>query len=181
MLSAVEPDPPSGDRPPGLAVAVLVPGRDLAPGPALDLYLSRVPAGFPSPADDYAEDRLDLHALLGLDSPSCFVVQAEGWSMRDEGIFDGDLMVVDRAVEPQTGMVVVAAVDGELTVKRYVRRGRRAVLLAANPDHEPIELAEGQELVVWGVVTHSVRFHLRVAGVRRRNRGRPPSSAQKVR
>ena len=166
MLAPVDPAPPSG-----LAVTVLVPGRDLAPGPALDLYLSRVPAGFPSPADDYTEGRLDLHALLGLDGPSCFVVQAEGWSMRDEGIHDGDLLVVDRAVEPETGMVVVAAVDGELTVKRFVRRGAgarsRVVLLAANPACEPIVVHEGQDLVVWGVVTHSVRFHLRVPGVRR--------------
>ena len=87
--------------------------------------------------------------------------------MRDDGIHDGDLMVVDRAVEPQTGMVVVAALDGELTVKRFVRRGKTAVLLAANPECEPIEIQDGQELVVWGVVTHSVRFHLRVPGVRR--------------
>ena len=80
--------------------------------------------------------------------------------MRDEGIHDGDVLVVDRAIGPATGMVVVAAVDGELTVKRYVRRGDRAVLLAANPDHAAIELSDGQELVVWGVVTNSVRFHL---------------------
>ena len=164
MLAPVDP----ASRPPtGIAVTVLVPGRELAPGPALELYLSRVPAGFPSPADDHAEDRLDLHGLLGLDSPSCFVVQAEGGSMRDEGIFDGDLMVVDRAVEPASGMIVVAAIDGELTVKRYMHTGRRPRLLAANPECPSIELHEGQELVVWGVVTHSLRFHLRVPGVRR--------------
>ncbi len=154
-------------EPVGLAVTILVPGRELAPGPDLDLYLSRVAAGFPSPADDYVEDRINFRALLGLDSPSCFVVQADGWSMRDEGIFDGDLMVVDRAIDPVTGMIVVAAVDGEMTVKRFVRRGKVAVLLAANPECESIVLADGQDLVVWGVVTHSVRFHIRVPGIRR--------------
>ena len=88
--------------------------------------------------------------------------------MRDEGIHDGDVLVVDRAIEPRTGMIVVAAIDGELTVKRYVRRGRRTTLLSANPEHRPIELLEGQELVVWGAVTHSVRFHLPAAqGLRR--------------
>lgn len=162
MLSVAAPGPPSG-----LSVTVLVPGRELAPGPDLDLFLSRVPAGFPSPADDYAEDKISLHALFGLDSPSCYVVQAEGWSMRDDGIHDGDLVVVDRAIEPASGMIVVAALDGELTLKRYMHTGRRPRLMSANAESPSIEIAEGQELVVWGVVTHSVRFHMQVPGVRR--------------
>ena len=148
-------------------VTVLFPGGDLDPGPSLDLFLSRVPAGFPSPADDYTEERLDLHSLLGLNSPSCFVAQAEGWSLRDEGIHDGDLLIVDKAIESQTGTIVVAALDGELTVKRFVRRGRRAVLLPSNPECEPIFVTEEQDLVIWGVVTHSIRFHMRVPGIRR--------------
>ena len=147
------------DDTPGRVVVV---GRaaDLPPGPWLPFFASAVAAGFPSPADDYSEGDLDLLDLLGASAPSVFFCRAEGWSMRDEGIHDGDVLVVDRAIEPETGMIVVAAIDGELTVKRFVRRGSRVVLLAANPEHRPIELLDGQELLVWGVVTNSVRFHL---------------------
>ncbi|PAP77085.1 LexA family protein [Rubrivirga marina] len=77
-------------------------------------------------------------------------------------------VVVDRAVGPESGMIVVAAVDGELTVKQYVRRGERVVLLAATPDHGPIELLDGQDIDVWGVVASHVGFHLPVGrGLRR--------------
>ena len=151
---------PPHDNPPYGRVVVIGTAADLPPGPWLPFFASAVAAGFPSPADDYTEGELDLRDLLGAGSPSVFFCRAEGWSMRDEGIRDGDVLVVDRAVEPQSGMIVVAAVDGELTVKRYVRRGGRVVLLAANPEHDPIELQEGQDLVVWGVVTSHVGFHL---------------------
>ncbi|WP_095508935.1 LexA family protein [Rubrivirga marina] len=155
MPLALTPPPATSGR-----VTVIGTAADLPPGPWLPFFASDVAAGFPSPADDYAEGELDLRDLLGASSPSVFFCRAEGWSMRDEGIRDGDVLVVDRAIEPESGMVVVAAVDGELTVKRYVRRGERVVLLAANPDHEPIELLDGQDLVVWGVVTSHVGFHL---------------------
>lgn len=158
---------PSADPSSRLDVAVLLRGLDIAPGPDLDVYGSAVSAGFPSPADDYKEGRINLHRLLELESPSVYVVQAEGWSMRDEGIFDGDAMVVDRAARPKSGDIVVAAVDGELTVKRYLWTGRRPQLLSANPDYPPIELEEGQELTVWGVVTVSLRCHRKLPGLRR--------------
>ncbi len=149
-------------------VVVIAHGADIASGPVLPFYPARVRAGFPSPADDYTEGEIDLRVTLGISSPSCFLVRAEGWSMRGEGIFDGDVMVVDRAIDPVTGMIVIASVDGDLTVKRFVRRGRRVALLSGNPEYPPIDLVEGQELVVWGVVTHSVRFHLPAAhGLRR--------------
>lgn len=152
--------PPPDDAPPD-RVVVLAPVTALPPDALrAPFFTSAVAAGFPSPADDYSEGELDLRDLYGASSPSVFFCRAEGWSMRDEGIHDGDVLVVDRAIHPATGMIVVAAVDGELTVKRYVRRGRRTTLLAANPEHPPIELREGQELLVWGVVTHSFRFHL---------------------
>ena len=141
--------------PGALVVTAYVPAVDVPPGPPLPLVLSRVSAGFPSPADDYVEGHLDLHELTGALSPSCYWMRAEGESMVGAGILSGDLLLVDRAVEPQNGDVVVAAVDGELTVKRFSRRGRRPPrLLAANPEYPAIELADGQELVVWGVVTY---------------------------
>ena len=153
------PEPPA--TPGALVITAYVPAGDVPPGPPLPLVLSRVSAGFPSPADDYVEGHLDLHELTGALSPSCYWMRAEGESMVGAGILSGDLLLVDRAVEPQNGDVVVAAVDGELTVKRFSRRGRRPPrLLAANPEYPAIELSDGQELVVWGVVTyvlHSAR------------------------
>ena len=139
--------------PGALVVTAYVPAFDVPPGPPLPLVLSRVSAGFPSPADDYVEGHLDLHELTGALLPSCYWMRAEGESMVGAGILSGDLLLVDRALEPQNGDVVVAAVDGELTVKRFLRRGRRTALLAANPEYPSIELCEGQELTVWGVVT----------------------------
>ena len=139
--------------PGALLVTAYVAADALPRGPELPLVLSRVSAGFPSPADDYVEGHLDLHELTGALSPSCYWMRAEGESMVGAGILSGDLLLVDRAVEPASGDVVVAAVDGELTVKRFLRQGKRTALLAANPAYPAIELAEGQELVVWGVVT----------------------------
>ena len=136
-----------------LVVTAYVPASEVSPGPQLPLVLSRVSAGFPSPADDYVEGHLDMHELTGALSPSCYWMQAEGESMVGAGILSGDRLLVDRAIEPQSGDVVVAAIDGELTVKRFLRQGRRTALLAANPSYPSIELREGQELVVWGVVT----------------------------
>jgi len=148
--------------PPGeLVVVEVLPASALDPGPRRPLYLEQVPAGFPSPADDYVEDRLNLHELVEADSPSCYFLRVRGESMTGDGILDGDRIVVDRAEEPKNGSIVVAAVDGELTLKRFTRMevgGRERVrLLAANPKYDPIELAEGQELVVWGVVTFVFR------------------------
>ena len=155
-------DPPA--TPGALLITAYVPAASVGPGPPLPLVLSRVSAGFPSPADDYVEGHLDLHELTGALSPSCYWMRAEGESMVGAGILSGDLLLVDRAVEPANGDVVVASVDGELTVKRFSRRGRRTALLAANPEYPAIELSDGQELVVWGVVTfvlHDARRGLR--------------------
>ncbi|MEL6614101.1 MAG: translesion error-prone DNA polymerase V autoproteolytic subunit [Bacteroidota bacterium] len=145
------------DRPPvppgELLVTAFVPASEIAPGPRLPVVLSRVSAGFPSPADDYVEEHLDLNELTDALSPSCYWMRAEGESMVGANILSGDLLCVDRAIEPANGDVVVASIDGELTVKRFSRRGSRTALLAANVNYPAIELADGQELVVWGVVT----------------------------
>lgn len=122
----------------------------------LPLFLSRVQAGFPSPADDYVESSLDLNRHLIKRPASTFLVRVQGDSMVNAGIHDGDTLIVDRAEEAQDGSVVVAALDGELTVKRIRRRGQALHLVPENPDHSPIEVAEGSELVVWGVVQHVI-------------------------
>ena len=153
--------------PPGqLVVTAIVPASEVEPGPRLPLYLDRVPAGFPSPADDYVEGRLDLRDLADANSPSCYFLRVEGESMVGAGIHHGDVVVVDRRSTRSNGDVVVASINGELTLRRFMRRGagaraRVALLAAANPAYDPIELREGQELVVWGVVTGSYRQHRR--------------------
>ena len=120
------------------------------------LYQSRVPAGFPSPADDYVETSLDLSEHLMGKKEATFFVRVAGDSMREAGIHDGDILVVDRSVEPEGGSVVVAALDGELTVKRYEVRSGYPYLMPEADGYDPIPIRDGQELVVWGVVQHVV-------------------------
>jgi DNA polymerase V len=128
----------------------------LAPIESIPLFGHAVPAGFPSPADDYVEDRLDLNQLLVQNKSATFFLRVKGDSMFNAGIHDGDIIVVDRSVEPVDGSVVVAVVDGELTIKRLVLCNGVAELRAENPKYAPIRFKEGQELTIWGVVTSSV-------------------------
>lgn len=117
--------------------------------------LSAVPAGFPSPADDYLEDVLDLnrHLIRRGHEASTFVLRVEGWSMLGAGIFDGDEVLVDRAVEPKPGHVVVACRGGELTIKRLAMKDGRLVLAAENPRFKDIVPKDGEEWTIWGVAT----------------------------
>ncbi len=128
------------------------PGQPLS----LPLYGSRVAAGFPSPADDHLEDPLDLNRHLIRHPAATFLVRASGDSMLGAGIHPGDILVVDRALQPEPGRVVIAVVDGELTVKRLLRDGQGWVLQPENPDYAPIQIREGQELQIWGVVAHVI-------------------------
>lgn len=122
----------------------------------LPLFSSRVPAGFPSPADDHLESELDLNEYL-IDHPAeTFFVRAKGDSMQQAGIFDKDLLIVDRSLTPKDNDIVIAAVGGELTVKRLCVKHSKPWLLPANPDYRPIQIKEGSELYVWGVVIHSI-------------------------
>jgi DNA polymerase V len=123
----------------------------------LPLYTSKVEAGFPSPADDYTEGRLSLDEHLVAHRDATFFVRAKGNSMVDAGIFDGSLLVVDRSLNPSLGDIVIAVVDGEMTVKRLAQRHGQYVLKPENPTYPEIHLKDGQELQVWGVVTSTVR------------------------
>jgi len=122
----------------------------------LVFFLSRVPAGFPSPADDYVEQTLDLNEHLIQRETSTYFVRVAGHSMTDAGIHDGDILVVDRAEEPTDGAIVVAALDGELTVKRYRAGDEYHYLVPESEAHTPIPIREEQDLVVWGVVQHVI-------------------------
>lgn len=120
------------------------------------LFLSPVVAGFPSPADDFVEARLDLHKHLVRHETSTFFLHASGDSMLGVGIRDGDLLVVDRSLEAKSGKVVIAAVEGELTVKRLVRRPNQVVLQPANPEYAEIDITDKEYVYIWGVVTYVI-------------------------
>lgn len=139
----------------GMLAPLGVPER--ATARALPLFDGVVRAGFPSPAEDYAEGRLDLNDYLVEHEAATFYVRVKGHSMSGAGILDGDVIAVDRALEPRHGDIVVAVIDGELTVKELHREGGALRLLPHHPDFAPIEVGPGQELSVWGVVKGVVR------------------------
>ena len=123
----------------------------------LPLALCRVEAGFPSPADDYMEGSLDLNDHIIKHPSATYFVKASGDSMIGAGIFNGDLLIVDRSLEASSGKVVIAEVDGQLTVKRLLKLSDGFFSLQSeNSSYPPIELQEGNEVVVWGVVTHVI-------------------------
>lgn len=129
---------------------------DKRSGNRLPLYASRVRAGFPSPADDYIETYLDLNEYLITHPAGTFMVRASGDSMVRAGIQNGDLLIVDRSIEASHGKIVIAALNGELTVKRLSRVQGQVQLLPENPDYPPVDVTEEQELVIWGVVTYVI-------------------------
>ena len=114
-------------------------------------------AGFPSPAEDFEVNRLDIAQILIRHPQSTYFWRARGISMRDKGIDDGDLLVVDRALRPQHGHIVVATVDGEFTVKELFQRSGRMRLKAANPTFPDIIPKDGQTIEIWGVVTSGIK------------------------
>ncbi|MBC23190.1 MAG: peptidase S24 [Phycisphaerae bacterium] len=117
------------------------------------LLASRVQAGFPSPADDYIDRALDLNEELIKHPAATFFVRATGDSMVPGGIHDGDLLVVDRSRAAEDGSVVIAVVDGELTLKRLKLNGDHPVLAPDNRGHAPIRITQEIEATIWGVVT----------------------------
>ncbi len=121
------------------------------------LFSSKVAAGFPSPADDYLEKTLDLNEHLIQKPAATFLLRVEGESMTGVGIMPGDILIVDKAIKPTHNKIVIAAVDGELTVKRLYKRDNVIQLLPENPSYPPIEIREFSDLVIWGVVTGSIR------------------------
>lgn len=141
--------------------AVVIPiTKNLTSKASFSLYTSRPAAGFPAPGDDMVEEALNVHDLLVKNETSTFFVKVEGNSMEGAGIFSGDILVIDRSIEPIPGKIVVAIVDGGLVVKRLRKTAIGMVLASENSDYEPIPIDEQEGCVVWGVVTGSVRqFH----------------------
>jgi len=122
----------------------------------IPFFSQAVKAGFPSPASDYVEAVLDFNDLLAADRATTFVLRAEGESMTGAAIFPGDYLVVDRALVARPEDVVIAALDGEFTVKRLRRRAGRFELAAENPSYPPVAVDESSELSIWGVVTYVI-------------------------
>ncbi|MEE9354348.1 MAG: translesion error-prone DNA polymerase V autoproteolytic subunit [Methylococcaceae bacterium] len=135
---------------------VLIP-QDNPPKLARPLFSSAVPAGFPSPADDYIEGQLDLNDYFVKHPAATFYVRVTGDSMINAGILPDDILIVDRSIEPTHDKIVIAVVDHELTVKRLYRRNGVLQLKPANPDFPTIVLKHDMELVIWGVVTGVTR------------------------
>ena len=119
-----------------------------------------VPCGFPSPAQDYYDGPIDLTEMLVDDQEATFIVRASGHSMTGAGISDGDELLVDRSKRPRDGDVVVAVLDGQLTIKRLQVSGSRVTLVSESAEHPDIVVPELSELVIWGVATFSIH-HLR--------------------
>ncbi|MBW8309043.1 MAG: translesion error-prone DNA polymerase V autoproteolytic subunit [Candidatus Paracaedibacteraceae bacterium] len=125
----------------------------------LPLYASRVQAGFPSPADDAVETTLDLNRYLVKHPAATFFVRAIGDSMSQASIHAGDILIVDRSLSPKTGNIVIAVVDGELTVKRLKIQKNQYILVPENPNYQPLVITSEMDFSIWGVVTtviHSV-------------------------
>ena len=130
---------------------------DNSQGLELPFFETKVQAGFPSPAEDHLEQRLDLNSLV-IENPSAtFFVRVAGESMKDIGIADGDILVVDRSIESWENRIVVAVIDSEFTIKRFTSQNKTIVLEAENQDYPAIEITPEMDFSVWGVVRWTLK------------------------
>ena len=122
----------------------------------LPLFLNKVPAGFPSPAEDYIEQKLNVQELLVKRPASTFFIRVSGYSMLDAGIHDGDILVVDRSLKASTHKIIVAILDGELTIKRFEQAENTIYLHPENKEYQTITVTPDIDFEVWGVVTNVI-------------------------
>jgi DNA polymerase V len=142
----------------GVTFLQLTPSQELK----LPLFATRLRAGFPSPADDYLEKKIDLNKYLVEHTAATFLVRIDGDSMTGAGIFPGDIAIVDRSlvatdIKAMHGRIVLAVLDGEFTIKRLCVKGKAVTLVPENDNYQPIAIKEGSAFEVWGVVKHSIR------------------------
>ena len=121
--------------------------------PAIPLAVNTVAAGFPSPAGDYIDAKIDIFEYLIQHPIATFYIRVKGNSMINASIHDGDLLVVDRSIEPKNNQIVVAIIDGEFTVKRISKYNNKFYLIPENEKFKPIEITDTMDFQVWGVVT----------------------------
>ncbi|GAA6764783.1 translesion error-prone DNA polymerase V autoproteolytic subunit [Flavobacterium sp. CGRL1] len=122
--------------------------------PFFDVGIS---AGFPSPADDFIELSIDLNKELIKHKYTTYFARVKGYSMKNAGIHDGDLLIIDKSLEPQNNKIAVCQIDGEFTVKRIKIEKNIIWLIAENEDYKPIEVTPENNFVIWGIVTHSIK------------------------
>ena len=120
------------------------------------IFLDKISAGFPSPATDYMENKLDLNEHLIKHPAATFIVKANGISMIEAGISSGDLLIVDRSVSPRNDNIVIASILGDLTVKKLQKKNQSFFLMSANKSYPSIEVKEEMECFIWGVVTYVI-------------------------
>lgn len=125
----------------------------------LPFYANTVQAGYMTATEDLVEDRIDLASMLVNKPSDTFLVKAAGESMIDAGIKDGDLLIVDRSIRPSNGKIVIAAVDGQLTVKFLILKKGKPFLMPANAEFAPIPVDPENGVLIWGVVTNSIHAH----------------------
>ena len=116
-----------------------------------------ISAGFPSPADDFREIRISLDKELVKNSESTFYARVSGDSMIEAGLDDGDLIVIDRSLDPENGKIAVCFIDGEFTVKTIKKEENKIFLIPQNKIYKPIEVEEGNELIIWGIVNYVIK------------------------
>jgi DNA polymerase V len=119
----------------------------------LQLFLNPVTAGFPSPASDYVDKSIDLNEVLIKNKPATFLVKALGDSMINSGIFSGDILIVDKSITPTSKNIVVAILNGEFTVKKFIKENSKVILRPENPKYKDIEINNEDDFKIWGVVT----------------------------
>ena len=126
----------------------------------IKLYTTSISAGFPSPAEDHMDISLDINEYLVKHPSSTFYIYVKGDSMIDSGIFDGDLLIVDRSLEVKSNSVVVAVIDGEFTVKKIKKDSGNLYLIPQNKKYKPILLENNMDFQIWGIVTHTIHHFL---------------------
>ena len=123
----------------------------------IPFYLHKVGAGFPSPATDYIEDDVDLNSYLITNAPATFIIRVQGKSMNDVGIYDNDLLIVDKSIDPKNFSTVIANVNEELVVKTLIREKEISYITSGSKNiSEKINLRENPEIIIWGVVTYVI-------------------------
>jgi DNA polymerase V len=122
----------------------------------LPLFVPAISAGFPSPAEDFIDKKLDLNEYLIRNQPATFLVKVNGNSMENAGILDGDILVVDRSLEPSDGKIVIGVIDGEFTVKRILNKSGKFFLQPENDNFKPMEITPEMDFRIWGVVTFAI-------------------------
>jgi len=141
----------------GEGISCINPASEYSPSLMRPLFGTHISAGFPSPADDYIECGLDLNDLLIKHPSATFFIRVSGDSMIGAGIYNGDILTVDRALRAAHGNIVIAIIEGELTVKRLYHKDGRTELRPENPDYAPRIIKEADALEIWGVVTSAIR------------------------